>query len=38
MQQGIVNDQAAKIAEQAGLMVFMDRCLKVDHMQFADNS
>ncbi len=38
MQQGIVNDQAAKIAEEAGLMVFMDRCLKVDHMQYADKS
>lgn len=38
MQQGIVNDQAAKIAEEAGLMVFMDRCLKVDHMQFADRA
>lgn len=35
MQQGIINEQAAKIAEQAGLMVIMDRCIKIDHMQFA---
>ena len=35
MQQGIINEEAAKIAEQAGLTVIMDRCMKVDHMQFA---
>jgi predicted CoA-binding protein len=35
MQQGIVNVEAATIAEQAGLTVIMDRCMKVDHMQFA---
>ena len=36
MQQGIINEPAAKVAEQAGLTVIMDRCLKVDHMQFAN--
>lgn len=36
MQQGIVNVEAAMIAEQAGLTVIMDRCLKVDHMQYAN--
>lgn len=35
MQQGIVNVEAATIAEQAGLTVIMDRCMKVDHMQHA---
>ncbi len=35
MQQGIVNHQAAALAEKAGLTVIMDRCMKVDHMQFA---
>jgi len=32
MQSGIINQEAANIASQAGLSVIMDRCLKVDHM------
>jgi len=31
MQQGIVNIEAAALAEKAGLQVVMDRCIKIDH-------
>lgn len=31
MQQGIVNDTAAAKARAAGLVVIMDRCIKIDH-------
>lgn len=31
MQQGIVNQEAAKMAREAGLIVIMDRCIKTDH-------
>jgi predicted CoA-binding protein len=32
MQQGIVNEEVAKIAADAGMKVVMDRCIKVDYM------
>jgi predicted CoA-binding protein len=32
MQQGIRNPEAATLAEKNGLIVVMDRCIKVDHM------
>ncbi len=35
MQLGIVNEQAAKRAEQAGLKVVMDHCMKVEHRRLV---
>ena len=34
MQLGIVNDEAAQIAREAGLEVVMDRCVKIEHARF----
>ena len=34
MQEGISHREAAAEATQAGLVVVMDRCIKVDHQQF----
>ncbi len=31
MQQGIVNEEAAKVAREAGLKVIMDKCIMVEH-------
>lgn len=31
MQQGIVNEEAAVLAQGHGILVIMDRCIKVDH-------
>jgi predicted CoA-binding protein len=38
MQEGIINREAAAVAEGAGLVVVMDRCLKTDHLQIAGRS
>ena len=38
MQEGIVNEEAAKLAKEQGLFVIMDRCIKVDHQQYANRS
>ncbi len=34
MQQGIVNEEAAALARQHGIIVVMDRCIKIDHQNF----
>jgi hypothetical protein len=31
----VINEEGAQIAEQAGLTVVMDRCLKVEHARYA---
>ena len=31
MQQGVINHEAKALAEENGLMVIMDRCIKIDH-------
>ncbi|HEX9665003.1 MAG TPA: CoA-binding protein [Thermodesulfobacteriota bacterium] len=31
MQLGVINEKAAKIAEDAGLVVVMNRCMKIEH-------
>jgi uncharacterized protein len=35
MQLGVVNAEAAKKAEQAGIQVIMDRCIAVDHRRLV---
>ena len=34
MQLGVVHDEAAQTAHQAGLEVVMDRCMKIEHARF----
>jgi predicted CoA-binding protein len=34
MQLGIINEEAAKRAREAGLEVVMDRCVKIEHCRF----
>ena len=32
---GVISEEGARIAEQAGLTVVMDRCLKIEHARYA---
>src|SRR5215467_654514 len=32
---GVINEEGARIAEQGGLTVVMDRCIKVEHARFV---
>jgi predicted CoA-binding protein len=32
---GVINEEAARIAEQGGVTVIMDRCLKVEHARYV---
>jgi uncharacterized protein len=32
---GVINEEGARIAEEGGVTVIMDRCLKVEHARFA---
>ena len=34
MQLGVIHEQAAEHARQAGLEVVMDRCMKIEHARF----
>jgi predicted CoA-binding protein len=34
MQLGVVNEEAARIAREAGIEVVMDRCVKIEHARF----
>jgi len=37
MQEGIVNEEAAKLASDAGLMVSMDKCMYKEHMRLKES-
>ncbi len=38
MQEGIINEEAAKLAKEHDLFVIMDRCIKIDHQQYVNRS
>ena len=38
MQEGIVNEEAAAKARDAGLLVVMDKCIRIEHTRLASGS
>ena len=38
MQIGVIHREAARRAYEAGLVVLMDRCLKVEYQRWRDNA
>jgi len=37
MQVGIINDEAAEMAQEAGLQVVMNRCMRATHRELISN-
>ncbi len=37
MQEGIVNETAARMAQEAGLKVVMDHCIRKEHIRFKES-
>jgi predicted CoA-binding protein len=37
MQLGVIDERAAKRAEDSGLLVVMDRCIKIEHSKFKSS-
>ena len=38
MQEGVINEEAAQLAESEGITVLMDRCIKIDHQQYVQRA
>jgi len=37
MQEGVINEEAAAKARDAGLLVVMDKCMRKEHLRLAEN-
>ena len=37
MQEGVINEEAASKARDAGLLVVMDKCMRKEHLRLAEN-